>query len=169
MDTTKATKVATLLIALISIVTLFISVDWDKVGIYAECRVVQRFIYPFFHASIYHAALNIWCLLSIVFLHKISALRLFMSYIIAATIPLETMSNLIDYLPAEPTVGLSGIIYVLFATLSFEVLRKWYYQGCMIFYIAIGFIIPGANAWIHLYCYAAGLIIAILNKPIKIN
>lgn len=169
MDTTKATKIATLLIALISITTLFIDVEWEQVGIYAECRVVQRLIYHFFHANTYHAALNIWCLLSIVFIHRISIIRLLMSYIIATTIPLGIISRLIEYLPATPTVGLSGIIYVLFATLSFEVSRKWYYQGCMILYIVMGFVIPGANAWIHLYCYAAGLVIATLNKPIKIS
>ena len=89
-----------------------------------------------------------------------------LSYIIAATIPIDTLGNFIDNMTL-PTVGLSAMIFVLFGSISFEVLQKWYYQAWMLFYLTIGFFFPNTNAWIHLYCYIAGLVIALMNKPIK--
>ena len=31
-----------------------------------------------------------------------------------------------------------------------------------------GFLFPGINAVLHLWCYVLGLIMALLNKPVKI-
>ena len=86
------------------------------------------------------------------------------AYLIAVTIPVDTLA---PFLPFDnPTVGLSGVVYVLFGSISFDVLRKRYYQCWMLFYITVGFLIPNTNAWLHLYCYLCGLIVALLNKPI---
>lgn len=62
-----------------------------------------------------------------------------------------------------------GACFALFGSLSFEVGRKVYYQLWMLTYLIIGFLFPGTNAWVHLYCYLAGCLIALLNKPVKVG
>ena len=61
------------------------------------------------------------------------------------------------------------MVFALFGRISFEVKRKLYYQAWMIAYLVIGFLFPNVNAWIHLYCYAIGFAVALINKPIKIS
>ena len=161
MDKTKIGKVSSLIIAIIVLcLSLQSTHDWSAVGIYSGCRLSCRILYPFYHANIIHATLNAWCLLSIVFIYNITLWRLALAYTIAAFIPSLCLSSI-------PTVGLSGIVFVLFGSLSFEVARKLYYQSWMLLYLAVGFFFPGTNAWVHLYCYMAGIIIALLNKPVK--
>ena len=88
-----------------------------------------------------------------------------MAYVIAVTVPVDTLGSFINI--ASPTVGLSAVVFVLFGSISFEVVRKWYYQGWMLLYLVVGFLFPNTNAWLHLYCYLAGLLVALLNKPVK--
>lgn len=167
MDTRKMEKVAALVVATVIVCLSYPSTwDWQTVGIHVGCSLPGRLLYPFFHASILHAALNAWCLLSIIFTYNIKIGRLLLSYIIAVTIPIDTLGSFIDNM-ALPTVGLSTVVFVLFGSISFEVLRKWYYQAWMLFYLTVGFIFPNTNAWLHLYCYLAGWVIALMNKPIK--
>lgn len=135
--------------------------DWSAVGVYKGCPLLSRLLYSFFHANLLHAALNAWCLLSVVFIYSISVWRVLSAFIIAVAVPACCLS-------VTPTVGMSGIVFVLFGSISFEVLRKSYYQLWMLAYIVLGFIFPNTNAWVHLYCYLAGLIIAFLNKPVKL-
>ena len=159
-------KVSKIIALVLSVLALFLSLvsieNWESVGIYTGCGPLCRAIYPLFHANIIHAALNIWCLLSIVFIYDITIWRLLFAYATAISIP--TL-----FLSATPTVGLSGIVFALFGSISFEVGRKLYYQAWMFAYLILGFVFPNTNAWIHLYCYAIGSVFALLNKPIKIN
>lgn len=159
-------KVSKIIALVLSVLALFLSLvaieNWESVGIYTGCGPLCRAIYPFFHANIIHAALNIWCLLSIVFIYDTTIWRLLFAYITAMSIPTLLLS-------ATPTVGLSGIVFALFGSISFEVGRKLYYQAWMFAYLILGFVFPNTNAWIHLYCYAIGFVFALLNKPIKIN
>lgn len=166
MGTGKVEKVAAIVIALLVTVLSFLQVaDWHSVGIYSYCPLSARLEYPFFHANLFHALLNAWCLLSMVFIYKVSLLRMLFAYTVAVTMPVDTLG---EFLPLEsPTVGLSGVVYALFGTISFEVARKRYFQCWMLFYIAVGFIFPNTNAWLHLYCYLCGFIAALLNKPIN--
>lgn len=168
MDKRKVEKITALVIG-VTIICLSLSGarDWQTVGIYAGCGWKGRLLYSFFHANILHATLNAWCLISIVFLYDVTLWRLLLAFIIAATVPVGLINHILGGF-ASPTVGLSAIVFVLFGTLSFEVLRKMYYQMWMLFYLAVGFLFPNTNAWLHLYCYLAGLVIALLNKPVKI-
>lgn len=143
--------------------SLFSQYDWHTVGIYSGCPLPGRMLYPFFHANWLHVCLNVWCLWSIVFLYDIRAGRLLAAYLVATTFPAGLFCKW-----NEPTVGLSGVIFFLFGRLSFEVLRKWYWQAWMSGYLLLGFCFPNTNAWLHLYCYVIGLLIAFLNRPIKI-
>lgn len=169
MDKRKNEKIAALSVGVVIIcLSLLLTADWNSVGVYAGCSLYGRLLYPFFHANILHALLNVWCLLSLVFIYDISIGRLLLAYIVAVTVPIDTLGIFIAALNA-PTVGLSAVVFMLFGSISFEVLRKWYYQAWMLFYLIAGFIFPNTNAWLHLYCYLAGLVIALLNKPITIN
>lgn len=163
MDKKKAAKAISLLVSiLVFCLSLQDISDWSAVGIFTGCGLGCRLSYPFYHVGIVHALLNAWCLLSVVFIYDISMLRLCLIYIIAVFIPSICLS-------ATPTVGLSGLVFALFGSISFEVGRKVYYQLWMIAYLIIGFVFPNTNAWVHLYCYLAGCAVALLNKPIKVG
>lgn len=159
----KAAKATSLLVSILMFCfSLQDIVDWSAVGIFTGCRLGCRFSYPFYHVGVLHALLNAWCLLSVVFIYDISLLRLCFAYIIAVLVPSFCLSNI-------PTVGLSGIVFALFGSISFEVERKVYYQLWMIVYLIIGFLFPNTNAWVHLYSYLAGCMVALLNKPVKVG
>lgn len=168
MDAGKVEKITAVVIALGSAVLSFFHIaDWYSVGIYAHAPLAGRLLYPFFHSGVLHAALNAWCLLSLAFLYNVTWKRMIVAYFIAVTVPVDTLGSFLPF--DNPTVGLSGVVYVLFGSISFEVLRKRYYQCWMLFYIGIGFFMPNTNAWLHLYCYLCGFVVALLNKPICIK
>ena len=163
MDKKKAAKAMSLLVSiLVFCLSLQDMTDWYAVGIYTGCGLGCRMLYPFYHANVLHATLNAWCLLSVIFIYDISLWRFFLSYIIAVTIPSFCLSGI-------PTVGLSGVVFALFGSISFEVQRKAYYQLWMLAYLVAGFFFPNTNALVHLYCYMAGGAVALLNKPVKIG
>ena len=163
MDKKKAAKATSLLISiLVFCLSLQDMADWSAVGIYTGCGLGCRMLYPLYHANLLHATLNAWCLLSVIFIYDISLWRFFLSYIIAVTIPPFCLSGI-------PTVGLSGVVFALFGSISFEVQRKAYYQLWMLAYLVAGFLFPNTNALVHLYCYMAGGAVALLNKPVKIG
>ncbi|MBQ8874692.1 MAG: rhomboid family intramembrane serine protease [Bacteroides sp.] len=163
MDKKKTSKIAALVIsALVFCLALQNVQDWHNVGIYQGCGFVCRLSYPFYHANLLHASLNAWCLLSVIFIYDTSLWRLAFAFASAVSVPSCCMSSI-------PTVGLSGVVFALFGSISFEVQRKAYYQLWMLAYLAIGFFFPNTNAWVHLYCYMAGLGVALLNKPVKIG
>ncbi len=168
MDTRKVEKIAALFVGTVIVfLSLFYS-NWRAVGIYCGCGLHGRLLYPFFHVNVIHGALNVWCLLCIVFYYDVRIWRILLAYIIAVSIPIDTLGSLVGGLDV-PTVGLSGVIFALFGQLSFEVRRKLYYQAWMLVYLSVGFIFPSSNGWIHLYCYAAGFALALLNKPFKVE
>ncbi len=163
MDKTKTTKAVSLLISIIVCCLALQDIqDWSAVGIFTGCGPGCRLSYPFYHANMIHAALNAWCLLSVVFIYKVPLWRLAFAYIVAVSVPAFCLS-------CVPTVGLSGLVFTLFGSVSFEVERKVYYQLWMVVYLVIGFLFPDTNAWVHLYCYLAGYLTALLNKPVKIG
>lgn len=133
--------------------------DWNAVGVTAGCGMLQRFGYSFFHASLLHAAINAWCFISILFLYDVTWLYMIIAYIIAVVAPNFVLSS-------SPTVGLSAVCFALLGMIAFRVQRKIYYNGCMALYIALGFLFPLVNGWLHLYSYVAGLFVGFLNMPI---
>lgn len=163
MDKKEMGKAASLLIAVVvCLLTLKGTQDFTAVGIYTGCGISGRLLYPFYHVNLFHSILNVWCMLSVVFIYDVSLWRLVSAYIISASIPSLFLSTV-------PTIGLSGVVFTLFGSISFEVRRKSYYQLWMIAYLMVGFISPNTNAWVHLYCYMAGVTVALLNKPIKVG
>lgn len=169
MDKKKAAKATSLLISiLVFCLSLQDMADWSAVGIFTGCGLGCRMLYPFYHANLLHATLNAWCLLSVIFIYDISLWRLAFAYIIAISFPVDALACLgVEVL--DPTVGLSGVVFALFGSISFEVQRKAYYQLWMLAYLVAGFLFPNTNALVHLYCYMAGGAVALLNKPVKIG
>lgn len=134
---------------------------WHELGAVKGCGIVERLCYPAVHASPLHALVNVWCLISVVFIHDITMWRLLIAYITAAAVPDFALSS------EMPTVGLSTMCYALLGSLSWEVRRKIYFQAWMAFYIGVGFLFPNVNAMIHVYGYAAGLMVGFLNAPVS--
>lgn len=157
----KEAKNAALLTAVVVILMSFTFVpDWSVVGVAEGAPLAARFVYSFFHASTFHALVNVWCLLSIVFLYDVSIWRLLTAYIVAVIVPGFLLSEV-------PTVGLSCVCYFLLGSLIFEVKRKLYFISSMALYIAVGFLFPSVNAVIHVYGYLAGLLVGLLNAPLS--
>lgn len=152
---------AALLIPLATLaIAAFASPGWSAVGVCRGCSILQRLAYSFFHASVIHAAVNAWCFISILFIYHVSWLRIAVAYAIAVSAPAFVLSSI-------PTVGLSALCFALLGSITFQVKRKLYYNGCMALYIALGFFFPLVNGWLHLYSYVAGLIVGFLNMPIQ--
>ncbi len=157
----KNAKITSLILAVILILEPFVfTPDWSSVGAAVRCSMTARMGYSFFHASVIHALVNVWCLLSVVFMYDISIWRMLTAYIVAVCVPEFLLSDV-------PTVGLSCICYTLLGSLIFEVRRKLYFQLSMALYIAVGFLFPSVNALIHIYGYLAGLIVGLLNAPLS--
>lgn len=162
MDREEKTKIATLIIASVLIAIQLFDVNLYNVGIACNSPWWTRLTYHFFHASFLHVVLNAWWLIALVFIYDISYKSLMAAFTLACMIPNCCLSDV-------PTVGASGLIFVLFGAISFMVKQKTYYQACMATTMLLGFLIPQSNAWIHVFCYAEGLMMGVINKPINIK
>lgn len=132
------------------------------VGVSSSCGLRQRFLWPFIHAGLLHATLNVWCLLLVSFYYTVSFRSLALSYGVCVVIPPFVLGG-------ATAVGLSGMLYFVFASLSFSVQRKLYWQAWMIISLIVGFFVPGFAAGVHLYCYAAGMAYALLTTPFRLR
>ena len=154
------TKVASLVLTLIVSCLLLLPIDVSTVGIRQGCTLWQRLCYPFLHASLLHAGINCWCLLSISFGSNIPLWKLVVAYLIAVSYPSILMGS-------QSTVGLSGLVFALLGTICVTS-RKWYVNISIILgIICFGFLLPHINATLHLYCYLAGLLVGLLTKPVS--
>lgn len=148
----KKEKIFTLALAVTIICLSFLDFDWERVGVSINSGWIQRLSYSFIHASLLHAALNAWCLLCIVFVYDVKWWHIIVAYIIATLVPPFALS-------AMPTVGLSAVCFALLGLINPQVLRKLYYNAHMALYLAIGFLFPLINGWIHLYSYVVGFFV----------
>lgn len=155
----------------------------DKIAIAPHCPLYARLCYSFFHASLVHCLVNCWCLLSVVFIYRISLWSLLVAYVTAVLYPVDTLaavanSSLTTFHSSllTPTIGLSGVCFCLLGQISFRVKRKLYYHFCILSFIAFGYIIPWAssacgyavatpNNLLHIYSYVVGLLVGFLNSP----
>lgn len=165
----KNAKTASLALSAGVIILYFCGIDIEQYGICVESSFLQRVSFHFFHASLLHALMNVWVFLSVVFLFDISLASIITAFAIGSLFPCDSMYSIWPSMESLllPTVGLSGVCYALMGRVAFMVQRKLYYQLWLWFYIGIGFLFPNVNAWIHLYCFLAGIGIGFLNKPLK--
>ena len=125
------------------------------VGLHDGCSLVERLLYPFFHANLLHAALNVYVLWSLVFLFDTSAGMLAASYAIAVCYPYGSPSL---------TVGLSGVVYALMAFVVPQVSNKLQYIAFVSLYILIGFAFPVFNNLLHVWCFVIALVIVLIYE-----
>lgn len=156
----KETKAASLVLTAVIAVLLLLPIDVKAAGMSQGCSLWQRLCYPFLHGSILHAAVNCWCLLSIVFNRTITVWQMIAAYAIAVSYPSVWMGQTV-------TVGLSGMLFALLGTIS-VMSRKWYLNVAVIgSVILFGYLFPNINASLHLYCYIVGLAVGFINKPVQ--
>jgi membrane associated rhomboid family serine protease len=121
-------------------------------GIYSGASITDRCLYPLYHANIFHALLNAWCLLSIVFYFRVNLVHLLAAYVVAILAP-----------ATAPTVGLSAVCYALMGMIFPQVQRKLYYTSYILAFILLGLFLGGTNVYIHIYSYIAGLLVGLLS------
>ena len=174
----KAKTTALVLTVVIMLIQLVMAPDGFSSGLSAvalspDCTIYARLLYPFFHASFLHAALNCWVLLCIVFYYNIGIGNLLLSYLVAITVPCSVCGYSIA---TTPTVGLSAVVFCLLGMTSWMVRRKLYYHCWIASFIALGYLLPYLcsvcgytvaipNNLLHIYCYVVGLMVGFLNSP----
>lgn len=165
----KTAKITSLVISAVVVIVYILAETISNIGMYSGAPCINRVLYHFVHASFLHAALNAWCLLSVVFLYDVSAKTLIVAFVIASFFPVNTLSEVLPNSEClyMPTVGLSGVCYALMGYIAFMVKRKLYYHTWLSIYIGVGFLFPNVNGWLHLYCYIVGLIVGYLNVPLR--
>ena len=140
-------------------------VDVSGFGICKGCQAYARLAYSFFHASFFHAAINCWCLLCIVFTFRVPLWQLVAAYAIACSYPFGGI----------PTVGLSAVDFALLAMVSWKVARKLFYHSWMLSFIVAGYVFPAILQWVgmdvarpnntlHIYSYVVGLIVGFMDS-----
>ncbi|MCM1356416.1 MAG: rhomboid family intramembrane serine protease [Staphylococcus sp.] len=155
----KISKTATLIISAVVIALSFLHItEWHTVGVYTGCAISQRVSYHFFHASLIHAVINAWCLLSIVFLFNVKPWRLCLAFAIATLIPDICLSS-------TPTVGLSVVCYALLGSVTFLTRRRLLFIGSIATFILIGYFFNSVNASSHLFGFISGLFVGLLTTP----
>lgn len=164
-------KAATLILSLaciiICLLTPVMGVSLIDMGICSGCSLTARFAYSFFHASVPHALINCWCLLSIAFIYRVSFGYLIAAYIIAVLYPFGG---------DIPTVGLSAVCFALMGMVSLQSQRRLYFHAWVLSFIGVSALLAAflrelisiapPNNLLHLYCYVCGIIIGILNTPL---
>ncbi len=110
-------------------------------------------LYPLSHANIYHLLANILCFWMIR-----TRMHLVLSYLCAV------ICSFLPCFMSEPTMGFSGVLFCMVGISWGKVHRfkdmiwnnKWF--------LALSFMLPHVNAFIHLYCLFGGYLIGITRK-----
>ena len=139
-------KIEIIAFGIVCAVMLMLGINAMLVGIYDGCRWHQHLIYQFFHANIFHLAVNLYVMWLCVTRFKLSQRQMLMCFIISALTPAT--------LPM-PTIGASGIVYAMLGIINTMVAKKLRFAMWIAVYIAISALF-NCNWSIHLYCYALG-------------
>lgn len=157
----KTTPTATLVYVVILTILYFLPIDIKSVAL-GGGNPFAHVLYQNFHGSIFHLLCNVWVLLSFVFNANIHWSKLLFAYILSATYPVELLP------PTLPIIGLSGMLYVLLGWYALNpptIMGKLRYQLYVAIFLLVGLLYPNVCVGIHLYCYALGLIFAVINYP----
>lgn len=124
-------------------------------GIRKGCSIIERFEYPFFHANIFHAAINIYVYLGMVFLLGTSLIDMFIAYVISACVPTFLLSD-------TTTIGLSGVVYALIGMNTFKVANPLKYTFSVIIPLAFTSLLPLVAVGVHAWCYVVGVVYSVI-------
>lgn len=139
----------------LSFIVALLDINIGHFGICIGCGWMQRLCFSFFHASVLHCVLNLWCLISILRVYDIPYWLLLLTFVISCITPNFFLSNI-------PTVGLSSICYVLLGFYFLSANSKALYSLCMLVSLGMGFFFPSVNAMIHIYGYISGIFIGLI-------
>lgn len=142
-------KTTTLILVLVLLLIHIAGVDTITAGLSDVSPTYTRFTYQFIHASWLHLACNVWALLGVIFLYDLNMAHLVTAYIVSVTVPATQM----------PTVGISGVVFALFAFASFRSAQKLKFHIWTLSFIIAGFFISGVSAFNHLHCYLVSLVL----------
>ena len=115
--------------------------------------IIGSTLYQFCHVSIWHLLGNLIALQSITASpFRTPSWTWVAAYFVSVVVPC-----------GSPTEGLSGLLYAEMGILSWQALYKWKFHAWCIGFMAICFLFPNAiNAWIHVWCYAGGVLIGLV-------
>lgn len=103
------------------------------------------------HANIAHCLLNCYALVAACFLVRVMVI----DYLIALAVGVCALC-----LPWQSCIlGVSGMVYALYAIMSWRVPHKRKFHTYMLATILVGILIPHVAYLYHLVCYVAGVII----------
>lgn len=150
-------KTASLMLAAVCI-AIFLAVP-NPVAL-SKDFLCSRLTYHFFHASFLHLSLNLWCLLSLVFISNVGMPKIILAFTIASAVPNASI-------PADGAIGLSALLFSLFG------LTAPFSPACLspkaVLSYALPltpfFILPNMAGAIHLFCFAAGSLVAFFTNP----
>lgn len=126
-------------------------------GYHSESDLISHFIYPFFHANIFHLLGN---LLGIYFIAR-HIKSIIVSYFIAV------IASFIAY-SSMPTIGFSGVLYA-FIGLSGLLFNKNVSKvtiAIMLIYVLIGLLLPTINGFLHITCLVLGCLFFLIKKKL---
>lgn len=154
MSRTKKTQITAYIGYLVILSLSF--VNHGRVGLYDGCTLLERMFYPFIHQNIFHAAINLMVL------HQCRRCmpcgwHILLFYLIAVSYPFAGSTHI---------VGLSGVVYAYMGYIAPHVQKKVKFNLTILFYIAIGFVLPNMAIGVHLYCYILGLLWGYFNAPL---
>lgn len=139
---------------------ILLLLPFEAKGIYSGASIIDRCLYPLFHVNIFHALINLWCLLSIVFHLRVNLVQMLLCYCIAVMYPVDTLSSLTGV--TAPTIGLSGFCYALVGMTFYQFGNKLTYVIATAIVFLIGHFMGASNNILHIYAFAAGLLISTL-------
>ncbi|MBD5173845.1 MAG: rhomboid family intramembrane serine protease [Bacteroidales bacterium] len=150
-QTVPALTVAAVVLAIAAIpVTL---TDW---ALSVRSGLYTRLTFHFFHASIFHALINCWCLLSVSIIYKVRSTRLIPAFIIAALAPDFTIAGHCC------VVGLSAVCFALIGIVLIENKCSLKSYFCVLFFIALGVPFPSVCVALHLYAFLCGILFGLI-------
>lgn len=151
---------ALILFVMMLVISLEHSVSSDD-GLHYDCSILDRAIYPFIHANVFHMIINGWCMLSIVFTFSPSWKRMLTAYLIAISYPAA-------FIGRETVVGLSGVCFALMGLNAYKVKRKKIFYTWTSACIALGFLFPNVAAGVHVFCFLVGLACDFLGRKLNV-
>lgn len=153
-------QISSLVYVVIAIVMMLFHIDLAEHSLCVGCSFLDRLAFQFLHVNWLHCIVNCWCILCVAFLYNVYPWMLIASLIIPAIFP----GGLMSLLSIAPTVGGSGIFYSLVGLCSINAVNKLRYHLWWAFFIAIGFLFSSTNAFLHLWCYILGWLLAFINS-----
>lgn len=146
--------------------------DVRSVGLYDGCPWWHALTWMWCHGGWVHYIVNTWVWLTIVFLWDGVRLRDMVAAVAAAMV-YGLVAVGWDMAGDKAVVGLSGVIYALLGMCSMRprtMAGKLRYNGLVALWIVIGCVMPGVAGAVHIGCYVAGAVWALMNhRWIKIR